>query len=111
MPLLLFNVYLIYFMDSDNLLDRIKEMQNELADLKKVILSQGKMVYSHAEAAALFSVSKKTLSSWRDKGMLGFSQAGSTYLYSEQDIKDFLERYHRLAWYGESKRDVVKKSV
>ena len=42
----------------------------------------------------MFAVGTKTLKKWRDCGELTFTQRGSIYLYSRDDINEFLRRNH-----------------
>lgn len=49
---------------------------------------------SHKQALALLDVSPRTVQSWRDDGLLGFSQLGKKIYYSHEDIDLMLRRHH-----------------
>ena len=42
----------------------------------------------------LMGISAKTAQSWRDKGIIGFSQINSKIYYKFSDIRKLLDRYH-----------------
>ena len=42
----------------------------------------------------LMGVSQKTAQSWRDQGIISFSQIGSKIFYRKSDIIDMLNKYH-----------------
>ncbi len=42
----------------------------------------------------LMGVSQKTAQSWRDQGIVSFSQIGSKIFYRKSDIIDILNRFH-----------------
>lgn len=71
----------------------VKELSQKVADLQNVSLS--KPVYTNREAAELFGVQPQTLRRWRQKGMIGFSKNGKTILYSEEDIRNFLNAFRK----------------
>lgn len=42
----------------------------------------------------LMNISPKTAQSWRDQGVVGFSQVGSKIYYRKSDIVNLLNKYH-----------------
>jgi len=54
----------------------------------------GVAIYDNADAMKILKVSRRTLQSWRTEGLISFSQIGSKLYYSQQDIKDFMNRNH-----------------
>lgn len=48
----------------------------------------------NSEAAKLLKVSKRTMQSWRDEGILGFSQVGSKIYYNREEIDRMLLKHH-----------------
>lgn len=42
----------------------------------------------------LMNISPKTAQSWRDKGLIGYSQIGNKIYYRVSDIKELLNKYH-----------------
>lgn len=71
----------------------IEDLQNEIHQLNKSVLNH-KLVYSNQEVLKLFDTTQPTLRKWRNEGLLGYSQIGSSYFYSVEDIKRFLENHH-----------------
>lgn len=41
----------------------------------------------------ILSISKRTLQTFRDKGLIPYSQIGHKCFYKPEDVKEFLERY------------------
>lgn len=74
----------------------IENLQKEIHQLKlnEALKSNFKPVYSNQEVLAMFNTTQPTLRKWRNEGLLGFSQVGSTYLYSMEDINRFLSNHH-----------------
>lgn len=86
-------------MDTDLLLSTITKLSAEIAEMKRIMEErQQKSVYTSSEVESLFAVSAQTVRKWRDRGLLGFSQIGSTYLYSQEDVNAFLASNHKSAW-------------
>ncbi len=50
---------------------------------------------SHKEAAKLLGACSRTMQTWRDSGVLGFSQVGKKIYYRYEDIDKMLRKYHR----------------
>jgi hypothetical protein len=53
------------------------------------------MMYSNKQLAKRLSVSQKTLQNYRDKRLIEYSQVNRKILYSEEQVKRFLNR-HRI---------------
>ena len=63
----------------------------------KTIIGKSVMLkpsYTNEEVLDMFGVSNPTLRKWRRDGLLGYSQVGTIYLYSQQDIAEFLQKHH-----------------
>ena len=85
----------------------IKSMSNEeviLLQINNLIKSvenlkmEKKELYTNKEMLELLGISTVTLKKWRNRGYIGYSQVGSTYYYSANDLKEFLERNHNEAY-------------
>ena len=50
-------------------------------------------IYDNADMMQLLKVSRRTLSTWRETGVITFSQIGSKIYYSQDDIFRFLEKH------------------
>ena len=67
---------------------------SEFKEVKKYLLeytSNTYKVYSTEEVLQILGVSKKTLSDYRNKGKIAFSQEGLKIFYTQDDIDDFLK--------------------
>ena len=55
-----------------------------------------KPFYTNQEIMEMLDVDPKTLRNYRNEGLLGFTQQGSKYYYSAEDIQAFMKNgYHR----------------
>lgn len=70
----------------------LQDLTGEVAELRKV--SQKQVIYSNIQAAELLGLTTATLKKWRELGLISFSRVDNTYLYTQDDIKDFLKRTH-----------------
>ena len=50
---------------------------------------------SNEEFLKLMSISKRTAQSWRDEGIVSFSQIGGKIYYRMEDIKEILIKHRR----------------
>lgn len=76
----------------------VADLKNEVSELKTQLRLSAKPCYTNEEVLQIFGVSKPTLRKWRNEGLLGYSQIGSTLQYSQQDIADFLKSHHYEAY-------------
>jgi len=58
-------------------------------------------IFSREDVCQILSISLRTEQSYRDQRRISFSQSGRKIFYQESDIKDFLERHHIKASYGQ----------
>jgi len=87
------------------LIRSIKDLSMEVEQLRGKFNLEEKKQYTNIEMMRLFGVTSATIKKWRDKGFLGYSQVGSTFIYSSQDILDFLNKTHYDADSGCSAED------
>jgi len=78
----------------ETMLKYLKSVRKEVAVIKKSLISEQKLSYTNQEIMSLFDISSATLKKWRDEGLLGYSLIGNTYLYSKNDIAEFLTATH-----------------
>ena len=76
------------------LINSVEELKKEVLSLKEQLSLTGKPSYTNEEVLKIFGVSQPTLRKWRNEGLIGYSQIGSTLQYSPQDIADFLQSNH-----------------
>ena len=68
------------------MVDRLNGLQREF---------KSSQLYTNNQMAEKLSVSKKTLSHWRNEGKLQFFQIGRKIFYSEDHLVNFLSRNKR----------------
>ncbi len=70
----------------------LNDLTEEVAELRRG--NQKQVIYSNIQAAELLGITTATLKKWRELGLISFSRVDNTYLYTPDDIKDFLKRTH-----------------
>ena len=78
----------------DLLMSSLNAIKKELRAIKTNMTFESKLAYTNQDLMAMFDVGTKTIKKWRDCGELSFTQRGSIYLYSREDINEFLRRNH-----------------
>ncbi len=58
----------------------------------------GQIYLSDKEVSERLKISRRTLQTWRDEGMIEYYQMGGKILYSEADIQKLLDKNYRKAW-------------
>ena len=78
-------------------LKRIQEAQQEIMEILTTTKkpAETKRWYTNDEILELLKVSRRTLSNWRDKGLIGFSQVGSKIYYNQADVEGFMNQHYR----------------
>ena len=71
----------------------LPRLANEVDFLNKSTL------YSNQDLMKLLKVNTTTLKSYRDEGLLGFSQVRDKYFYTAKDVAEFLKRTHYEPFY------------
>ena len=76
------------------LINQNKTLIEQIEYLKKEIMFTHKPSYTTEDMLKIFGISRPTLQKWRNKGLIGYSQVESTFCYSPDDIKNFLNYNH-----------------
>lgn len=74
------------------LLQRVKEINSKL-DAQSATLEE--KFIDNADFIELMKISKRTAQSWRDEGIISFSQIGSKIYYRMSDIQAMLDKNYR----------------
>ena len=77
---------------------KVEKLSTEIHSLKQQIRLGSKPCYTNEETMEIFGVTSPTLRKWRNEGLLGYSQIGSTLEYSQEDIQTFLQSTHYEAY-------------
>lgn len=85
-----------------------KELMSQLEEIKQGLKKQDRQydegIYDNDSLCALLKISKRTLQSWRDNGIIGFSQINGKILYSRKDVEELLANNYRSAFSRKSGR-------
>ena len=76
------------------LLRCVEILKSEIRTMRSDLSFGTKPSYTNEEVLRIFGITNPTLRKWRNEGLLGYSQIGSTYEYSQKDISDFLSSHH-----------------
>lgn len=93
----------------EELVKGLTSLRKDVRDIRINMLTSVKPAFTNQETMEMFGISSATLKSWRDTGLLGYSQIGKIYLYSREDIEEFLKDNHFDTF--KSNRDFVKSLV
>ncbi|TYP98312.1 helix-turn-helix protein [Tenacibaculum adriaticum] len=79
-----------------------KELVNRLDDLNKQLEEKQKKpqdtFLDNQEFLQLMNISKRTAQTWRDEGVISFSQIGSKIYYRMSDVQKLLDNNYRKAF-------------
>jgi hypothetical protein len=79
----------------DNLVKRMDEIQSAISKTQGI---QEETFLDNQQFLQLMKVSKRTAQSWRDEGIITFSQVGSKIYYQMSDVQKLLEAHKRKAF-------------
>lgn len=86
----------------------IKELVDSLKDVVSTLHTSAyrteKEYVSNEEFMKLLGISKRTAQSWRDEGVIAFSQVGSKIWYSMADIKKLMQEHRREQFNEQNKK-------
>lgn len=51
-------------------------------------------IVDNEEFIKLMGISRKTSQTWRDRGLIGYSQIGHKIYYSRNDVEQFIQNHH-----------------
>jgi hypothetical protein len=87
----------------DELLTRVDKIQSTLVEKQK---DPADVFLDNAQFMKLMNISVRTCQSWRDSGIITFSQVGSKIYYCMSDVNKLLESNRRLAFKMKSKCNI-----
>lgn len=79
----------------DELLKKIDEVKTSLDEKQK---NPKDVFVDNQEFLQLMNISKRTAQSWRDEGVVSFSQIGSKIYYRMSDVEKLLEKNYNKAF-------------
>ena len=83
-------------MDIYQEITELKEGIAKIANLLSAALdseTKRNKIYDNADLMRLLHVSRRTLATWREKGVIGYSQYSGKIYYSQDDVDAFLRNY------------------
>lgn len=83
--------------DFQNLLAKLKSLDDKLEELNPTIASEEKLV-TNDQLSELMQVSKRTLQNWRDEGLITYTQIGKKILYRMSDVQECIEKHQKHAF-------------
>lgn len=75
-----------------------KKIESISEAIQKMSLIWHNRLFSNAELCKFLGISSKTLQSYRDQGVIEFSQIGRKIYYSEAAVNNFLENHKKAAF-------------
>ena len=76
-----------------HLLDQLKELSALASQVRRRFEPQTSDGYmDSADVCRVLNITKRTLQSYRDKGILPYTRIGGKFFYRERDLADCLER-------------------
>ena len=85
-------------LNNEEVIETISELTQEIKELKNQLRLQRKPLYTNKEMMEMLDVSSATLKKWRNQGLLGYTQIGSSYFYSPNDVMEFMDKNHYEAY-------------
>jgi len=78
-------------------LKKLQQGQQELKDLLAEINEPKTQAtwYTNEDLMEQLKVSRRTLSNWRDQGLIGFSKINGKIFYSHSDVEEFMANNYR----------------
>lgn len=84
-----------------------KDLVNRLDDLNKQLVEKQKKpqdtFLDNQEFLQLMNISKRTAQTWRDEGIVSFSQIGSKIYYRMSDVQKLLDKNYKAAFSNKRK--------
>ena len=79
----------------DEVIKRLDKIQSEVSNKQK---SPVDTFIDNQEFIQIMNVSKRTAQSWRDDGIISFSQIGSKIYYRMSDVQSLLDKHYKPAF-------------
>lgn len=89
------NALIISQENFDEVIKRLDQIQSEVSNKQK---SPVDTFIDNQEFIQVMNVSKRTAQSWRDDGIISFSQIGSKIYYRMSDVQALLDKHYKPAF-------------
>jgi predicted flap endonuclease-1-like 5' DNA nuclease len=91
----------VLMMPGQEFKELVQDLKEAVTALHNKTTGSDKDFVGNEELMELMGISKRTAQTWRDQGIIAFSQIGSKIWYSRADIAELMKD-HRCARYCES---------
>ena len=82
--------------------EQFKELLAKVEEVKNAVLNSksdpGSEFLDNQQFIEFMNISKRTAQSWRDEGIISFSQVGSKIYYRKSDVQKLLDSNYRKAF-------------
>lgn len=82
--------------------DQFQQIQEQLDEIKHVLAEKQKnlkdIFVDNQDFIQMMNISKRTAQTWRDEGIIAFSQIGHKIYYRTSDIQKLIDKYHNPAF-------------
>lgn len=89
------NAVIISQENFDEVIKRLEKIQQEVSNKQK---SPADTFIDNQEFIQIMNISKRTAQSWRDEGIISFSQIGSKIYYRMSDVQALLDKHYKPAF-------------
>jgi hypothetical protein len=89
------NAVIISQENFDEVIKRLDKIHSEVSNKQK---SPADTFIDNQEFIQIMNVSKRTAQSWRDEGIISFSQIGSKIYYRMSDVQSLLDKHYKPAF-------------
>ena len=79
----------------EDLVNHLEEIKQTLKDPQKSFSEQ---YLDNSDFIRMMKVSPRTAQTWRDEGLISFSQIGKKIYYKIADVEEFIEKHHKKAF-------------
>ena len=79
----------------EDLVNHLEEIKQKLDDPQKSFSEQ---YLDNSDFIRMMKVSPRTAQTWRDEGLISFSQIGKKIYYKISDVEEFIEKHHKKAF-------------
>lgn len=87
--------------------EQFDELLNQVADIKATLVEKQKdpadVFLDNAEFMKLMNISVRTCQTWRDEGIISFSQIGSKIYYRMSDVQKLLDSNYKKSFHPKVK--------
>lgn len=78
----------------------LNELDSIKKSMSKITKTKHEDVYlDNSDLLRVLKISKRTAQTWRDEGIISFSQIGSKIYYKTSDIEEMMKKHYKKSFY------------